>query len=84
MIAAGIDTHKDTHTVCIVDELGRRLASGEFRADPDGYAMIAEAIGDPMECTVIGIEGTASYGAGVYRHLSGLGYNVVEVLRPKR
>lgn len=84
MIAAGIDTHKDAHTLCVVDELGRRVSCGEFRADPGGYAMIAEAIGDPAGCAVVGVEGTASYGAGVFRHLSGLGYNVVEVLRPKR
>ena len=33
---------------------------------------------------VVGVEGTASYGAGLTRRLVELGYNVVEVLRPKR
>ena len=84
MIAVGIDTHKETHTVSIVDELGRALRSAEFRADAVGYAMVAEAIGDPAECIVVGIEGTASYGAGLCRYLRERGYNVVEVLRPKR
>ena len=84
MIAVGIDTHKDTHAVCIVDELGRALGSGEFRADAAGYAMVADAIGDPADCIVVGIEGTASYGAGICRYLRERGYNVAEVLRPKR
>jgi len=84
MVAAGIDTHKDTHALCVVDELGRRVYAGEFPADAGGYAAIAEAIGDPARCAVVGVEGTASYGAGVCRHLRALGYEVVEVLRPKR
>lgn len=84
MIAAGIDTHKDTHSVCVVDELGRTVSAGEFAADAEGYAEIAEAIGDPGECIVVGIEGTASYGAGICRYLRERGYNVAEVLRPKR
>ena len=33
---------------------------------------------------LLGVEGTASYGAGLTRRLVELGYNVVEVLRPKR
>lgn len=32
MTAAEIDTHKDTHAVCIVGKLGRMLGSDEFRA----------------------------------------------------
>jgi len=30
-IFAGVDTHKDTHRVAIVDGLGRRIADREFR-----------------------------------------------------
>lgn len=33
---------------------------------------------------MVGIEGTCSFGAGLTAHLAGSGFNVVEVLRPKR
>ena len=83
-VIAGVDTHKDVHVLCLLDGLGRKIWSGSFRADPEGYDRLAETIGDPGSCMVVGVEGTASYGAGLTRRLAELGYNVVEVLRPKR
>ena len=83
-VIAGVDTHKDVHVLCLLDGLGRKIRSGSFGADPEGYDRLAEAIGDPGGCLVVGVEGTASYGAGLTRRLVELGYNVVEVLRPKR
>lgn len=83
-VIAGVDTHKDVHVLCLLDGLGRKIWSGSFGADPEGYDRLAEAIGDPGSCAVVGVEGTASYGAGLTRRLVELGYNVVEVLRPKR
>ena len=83
-VIAGVDTHKDVHVLCLLDGLGRKIRSGGFGADPEGYDRLAEAIGDPGSCVVVGVEGTASYGAGLTRRLVELGYNVVEVLRPKR
>lgn len=83
-VIAGVDTHKDVHVPCLLDGLGRKIWSGSFGADPEGYDRLAEAIGDPGSCMVVGVEGTASYGAGLTRRLAELGYNVVEVLRPKR
>ena len=79
-VIAGVDTHKDVHVLCLLDGLGRKIWSGGFRADPEGYDRLAEAIGDPGSCVVVGVEGTASYGAGLTRRLVELGYNVVEVL----
>ena len=83
-MAAGIDTHKDTHALCVIDLVGRVVLTGTFNADADGYEQIAEAIGHPEDCAVVGVEGTGSYGAGVARRLVELGYDVVEVVRPKR
>lgn len=83
-LAAGIDTHKDTHALCIIDRVGSILATGIFSADSAGYESIAHAIGSPDNCIIVGIEGTGSYGAGVKRRLEELGYEVVEVIRPKR
>ena len=83
-LAAGIDTHKDAHALCVIDRVGRVVFTGTFPANAAGYDQIAAAIGGPEGCVVVGVEGTGSYGAGVARRLSGLGYDVVEVVRPKR
>ena len=64
-VIAGVDTHKDVHVLCLLDGLGRKIWSGSFRADPEGYDRLAETIGDPGSCAVVGVEGTASYGAGL-------------------
>lgn len=83
-VYAGVDTHKDKHVLCLLDGLGRKTFVGEFPADAAGYDALAEAIGGPARCAVVGVEGTASFGAGLTARLQGLGYDVVEVLRPKR
>ena len=44
-VIAGVDTHKDVHVLCLLDGLGRKIWSGSFRADPEGYDRLAEAIG---------------------------------------
>lgn len=72
-VIAGVDTHKDVHVLCLLDGLGRKIWSGSFGADPEGYDRLAEAIGDPGSCMVVGVEGTASYGAGLTRRLVELG-----------
>lgn len=83
-VVAGIDTHKDTHALCVIDRVGRVVSTGTYGANTVGYDEIAAAIGEPEDCIVVGVEGTGSYGAGVARRLSELGYDVVEVVRPKR
>ena len=83
-IYAGVDTHSDTHTLALIDEYGRPLATQTFTADPTGYERLAAMIGDPDACLGIGVEGTNSYGAAPARRLVEAGYNVYEVLRPKR
>ena len=45
-VIAGVDTHKDVHVLCLLDGLGRKIRSGSFRADPEGYDRLAEAIVD--------------------------------------
>ena len=65
MICAGIDTHKDAHVLVIADELGREISHGSFAATTEGACALAEALGDPEECIVVGIEVTGSYGANL-------------------
>lgn len=83
-VAAGLDTHRDTHALCVIDRVGRVLRAGTYSADAAGYGEIASAIGEPGDCAVAGIEGTGSYGAGVARRLAELGYDAAEVVRPRR
>lgn len=83
-VVAGVDTHKDAHVLCVLDALGRKIFARSFPATAEGYDELAAAIGDPDECLVVGVEGTASYGSGLAKRLAELGYEVREVLRPKR
>ena len=83
-IYAGVDTHSDTHTLALIDEYGRPLATQTFMADPTGYERLVAMIGDPDACLGVGVEGTNSYGAAPARRLVEAGYDVHEVLRPKR
>lgn len=83
-VIAGVDTHKDTHVLCVLDALGRKIFARSFPATAEGYDELAAAIGSPDECLVVGVEGTASYGSGLAKRLAELGFEVKEVLRPKR
>ena len=83
-VFAGVDTHKDTHTLCLLDRMGRRIGTFKFDADAKGYDALAGKIGDPATCAGVGIEGTGSYGAGLTRRLVELGYCVYEVMVPGR
>ena len=83
-VIAGLDTHKKEHALCLLDGLGRKVFEGLFPADERGYAAVAEAIGEPGGCIVVGVECTMTYGAGLSRHLASKGYNVVAVLNPEK
>lgn len=83
-VIAGVDTHKDTHTLCLIDHMGRTIGTFEFAADAKGHDSLADKIGDPATCIGVGVEGTGSYGAGLTRRLLELGYRVHEVMVPRR
>jgi transposase len=75
-IVAGVDTHKETHHVAILDAVGKLLKSFEIQADPDGYA---KAIDHAKTYNVEswGLEGTGSYGRAFAQALVAAGYNTV-------
>lgn len=62
-LVAGIDTHKHTHYVAILDSIGRRVADREFPTTSHGYRQLVEflQVSGPVER--VGVEGTGSYGA---------------------
>jgi transposase len=83
-MVAGIDTHKHTHHVAVVDQLGRAVADREFATTSSGYAQIVEFLSAHGPLDQVGVEGTGSYGAGISRSLSREGFTVVEVIRQNR
>lgn len=83
-VYVGVDTHRDTHTVAVVDHLGGVHATASFDASPAGYQRATSWMSSFGTIVAIGVEGTGSYGAGLARHLNGCGHQVREVIRPNR
>ena len=84
LLTAGIDTHKNTHHVAIVDHLGRSVADRQFTTTSDGYRAIIAFLSALGPINRVGVEGTGSYGAGVARTLRASGFAVIEVVRHNR
>ena len=84
LVFAGVDTHKDTHTLCLLDHMGRAIGTFRFAADAKGCDALAGKIGGPATCAGVGIEGTGSYGTGLTRRLLELGCRVYVVMGPGR
>jgi transposase len=80
MLFVGIDTHKSSLAVCVVDELGRQLAIESFRNDPRGhhrlYAWVAEEA--PGERR-FGVESSGWLGHGLALFLLERGEDVRDV-----
>lgn len=83
-LIAGIDTHKDTHHVAIVDHLGRLLTDHQFPATGHGYGQVIEFFHAHGQVDRVGVEGTGSYGAGLTRELAAAGFTVIEIIRQNR
>lgn len=83
-VVGGADTHADTIHVAAIDTLGRELDDQEFPTTPNGYRSALRFLADLGVVTVIGIEGTSSYGAGFTVAAREAGITVREVIRPER
>lgn len=82
VVFGGVDTHRDVHVAAVVDTTGRLLGSAPFAADTAGYEQMGDWLVSHGSVALVGIEGTGSYGAGLARHLSSVGVEMVEVNRP--
>lgn len=81
----GVDTHRDKHTVAVVDPTGGLRASIELAADAFGWwRMLAFVREQAPGRRAWAIEGTGSFGAGLTTHLLEHGEWVVEIDRPAR
>jgi transposase len=83
-ITGGVDTHADTHVAAALDSIGGLLGVQEFPATAAGYARLLGWLGGFGTVCLVGIEGTGSYGAGLARHITTAGVQVVEVDRSDR
>jgi transposase len=83
-VFGGVDTHKDVHVAAVVDERGKILETASFEVNTRGYAALQRWLEEFGTLVKVGVEGTGSYGAGLARHLSEHGIEVVEVNRPNR
>ncbi len=83
-IVGGVDTHKQTHVAAVLDRVGQLLGTSEFPATSAGYRELLRWLLGHGAVSLIGVEGTGSYGAGLARYLAREGVSVVEVIRPNR
>jgi transposase len=78
-VAVGIDSHKSSLAAGAIDELGRSIATSEFRNDPQGHTALMRWIAALGENRRVGIEGSGQFGAAATRLLLESGEAVFEV-----
>ena len=85
-VVVGVDTHRDTHALAIVDaRTGVVLDELTIAADRRGYEnALARVWSFGAPGRMWAIEGTGAYGAGLCRHLQRHGEKVAEIDRPGR
>jgi transposase len=83
-VTGGVDTHQDTHTAAVIDQVGRVLGTQQFPATTAGYAALLAWMRGFGRLQRVGVEGTGGYGAGLARRLREQGVEVIKVDRPDR
>lgn len=84
VVVGGVDTHKDLHVAAVIDPGETVLGTGSFSTTRAGYRALIRWMRRFGDVRKVGVEGTGSYGAGIARHLSEAGVEVLEVDRPDR
>src|SRR5690348_8435931 len=75
---AGVDSHKDTLAVAVIDAGGRVVTVHQLTNDAAGFARLASLAAEHGVARV-GIEGSTNYGWAAAMHLLEAGVTVVEV-----
>jgi transposase len=83
-VIGGVDTHVDVHVAAAVNHVGGVLGVESFPTTHSGYRRLVSWLATHGELTLVGVEGTGSYGVGLARYLAQAGIDVVEVDRPNR
>lgn len=80
MVTIGIDAHKRSLAVCLVDELGRELGQRQFANEPRAHrALLSWVAGLAPGERRVGIEGSGWIGRGIACFLLSEGETVVDV-----
>jgi transposase len=79
MIYCGVDPHKRKHVITMCDDNGKKLSSGIFNADIEGYQKMLEFVSEKSEERKWGIENPQSYGRGLAQYLVSKNENVFSV-----
>jgi hypothetical protein len=66
---AGIDTHKDTLAIAVIDHHGRLLASQEVANTERGFTELTQLL-EAHRVVRVGIEGSGAFGRAVAVHLA--------------
>ena len=83
-VILGVDTHLDKHVGAVISVAGKLLATQAVETTSAGYLQLlawARSLGDLRRA---GVEGTATYGAGLTKVLRDNDIDVFEVNRPDR
>jgi transposase len=84
-VTGGVDTHGDTHVAVALDSAtGRKLDAASFPTTTAGYTNLLRWLRGFGGLDQVGVESTASYGAGLTRFLLAADIEVIEVDRPDR
>ncbi|MBV9577827.1 MAG: IS110 family transposase [Chloroflexi bacterium] len=84
LVIGGVDCHQQTHHAVALNDHGQRLGDQAFAATSHGYAQLLSWLQQFGRIHAVGVESTASYGAGLARHLLAADIPVVEVNQPHR
>lgn len=76
---AGVDAHKETHTVVFLDQLGRRVQSITIQADASGYQQAMSVAQELPGSVLWGLESTGCYANAFARRLLAAEAEVYEV-----
>jgi transposase len=83
-VVGGVDTHADAHVAAALDSNGGVLGVESFPADEAGFEDLLGWLVGFGSVSLVGVEGTGSWGVGLARFLAGAEVEVVEVDRPNR
>lgn len=83
-VIGGVDTHLDVNVAAVLDDIGGLLGVEEFTTDAGGHRRLLSWLQSFGTVTLVGVEGTGSYGVGLARALRAADIDIVEVDRPNR
>lgn len=83
-VIGGVDCHLETHHAVAIDGQGRYLGDQAFPVNSQGYHALLSWLQHFGELRSVGVESTASYGAGLTRYLLAADVNVIEINQPHR